>query len=514
MTILKNKKNNIFLKEIISLSLIFVLCLVPWLEFINSNFRQIDEIFNDNFYILITIYFFIITILYIISKIFFKNRPGVYYISMVGFNVWIFFQFNLLKSFLNKLNSGNFLWHFSSEISLFIILSLIILSIYFLNKKINLNFFILFYLILNFFYLSTILLIKVNNSNVNNEVKISNVNNEVKINKNKKIRFNSDIKNSPNIYYFLIDAMKPLNEFENFYNMRLSNFRNLYQNYDYEYYKSTANIYNWTAPVMTSFFYLEEEIYSQSFSNFKKNDKKLKTNIYQMFPELLKKEYEPKLLKELNELGYEFKWIGNYSHNCSETNFKYCLKNKKENYIDLYTLQAFLNKSPLIQILDNLIQIEFIQNNFNFIKLNSNALIELDNFITSNKNSISNLGPTFFFTHDMETHEPYFVDFNCKNKRFVGKYNLEGYKNSYLCVIKKISKIIKTIEKYDPDSIVIFQSDHSWNMSNKSESKYGKRNNIFTLIKNNNICQNQIPANPNNLNSIRYFIDCLKNHHK
>ena len=118
--------------------------------------------------------------------------------------------------------------------------------------------------------------------------------------------------------------------------------------------------------------------------------------------------------------------------------------------------------------------------------------------------------PTFFFIHDMETHEPYFVDSNCKSKKFPGIYNLDGYKNSYLCVIKRMSKIIKTINKFDSDSIVIFHSDHSWRMSTKSETKYGKRNNIFALIKNNKICKKDIPSNPNNLNSIKYFVNCLK----
>jgi hypothetical protein len=240
------------------------------------------------------------------------------------------------------------------------------------------------------------------------------------------------------------------------------------------------------------------------------DDKRLKPHIYKTFPTFLKKEYQPKLLKELNQLGYSFKWVGNYSQNCSYTNFRYCLSNKKENFIDLYTLQAFLNKSPLVQIFDNLIQFEFIQNNFNLNILHSNAFWEIDNYITSNRDYLIDMEPTFFFIHDMETHEPYFVDSNCNSKRFPGKYNLEGYKNSYLCVIKRISNIIKTIDQLDTNAIVIFQSDHNWIMSTKSEEKYGERNNIFTLIKNNKICKKQIPNNPNNLNSIKYFIDCLK----
>ena len=84
------------------------------------------------------------------------------------------------------------------------------------------------------------------------------------------------------------------------------------------------------------------------------------------------------------------------------------------------------------------------------------------------------MDPTFFFIHGMEAHAPYFVDSNCDNKRFSGTYNLEGYKNSYLCEIKRISKVIKTLDEFDPNSLVIIQSDTSWIMSTKSEDEYGK----------------------------------------
>ena len=120
------------------------------------------------------------------------------------------------------------------------------------------------------------------------------------------------------------------------------------------------------------------------------------------------------------------------------------------------------------------------------------------------------MDPTFFFIHEMEAHEPYFVDSNCKDKRFPGNYNLEGYKNSYLCVIKKFSKVIRTLEEFDPNSIVVFQSDHSWRMSTQSEDKFGKRNNIFNLIKNNAICDKPVPINPNNINIAKYLINCMK----
>ena len=48
-------------------------------------------------------------------------------------------------------------------------------------------------------------------------------------------------------------------------------------------------------------------------------------------------------------------------------------------------------------------------------------------------------------------------------------------------------------------------------MSSKSENEFGKRNNIFSLVKNNEICKKSIPDNANNLNIVKYFINCIKN---
>ncbi len=501
MTILKNANYNVFLKESIYLVSTLIVSLLPWLEFINSNYDEIDEIFNDNFSILICLYLLAISFIYFFIKFLFKNRSKIYYISVSGISIWIFFQFNLIKVSLNNIFNGTYIWHFLSEISLGIILIAIISSFYFLSKKINLNFFVLFFLIFNFVFLSATLIPKIKNFYDDDKIKK---------NKMESIEFNSNIKNRPNIYFFISDAMKPLNEFEDFYKIKLENFRDDYQKYGYEYYKDTSNTYKWTELVMTGLFYLEENIYTLESQNLKKEDRKLKPSINKTFPALLKKDYQSELLRELSALNYKFKWVGNYMANCSHINYRYCLENKRENYIDLYTLQAFLNKSPLIQIFDNLIQLKFVRNYFDLNILHSDAFWEIDNFITSNKNYINDMGPTFFFIHDMETHEPYFVDSNCNYKRFPGSYNLDGYKNSYLCVIKQISKLIKTIDKFDSDSIVIFQSDHSWRMSARSESKYGNRNSIFSLIKNNKICKKSIPNNPNNLNTIKYFIDCLK----
>ena len=503
MTILKKKYYNIFLNNFLFYLLALSLSLIPWLEFISSNYKELDNIVNNNFIFLIILYLVFVSLIFLLTKLIFKKKNKLFHVSLTGISIWFFFQFNLIKSTLNDLFSETYLWHFSSEISLILIIGLILFSVYLFIKSNNWSFFILFFLIFNFTYLCTTLFPKINILNINN--------NKIVYQNLESSKIYSDISNRPNIYFFLSDAMKPLNEFEEFYKIKLNDFRNYFKKNNYEYYDNVSNLYEWTEPVLTGFFTLEENIYTLDSQNLDKKDKKLKSNIDKTFPTLLKKEYKPKLLKELYGLGYDFKWVGNYQTNCSYTNYRYCLNSKKENFIDLYTLQAFLNKSPLVQIFDNLIQLKFVQEHFDLSILHSNAIQEIDNFIILNKDYIKDMDPTFFFIHEVEAHEPYFVDINCNNKRFIGNYNIDGYKNSYLCVIKKITKVIKTIEKFDPNSIVIFQSDHSWIMSSKSEDEYGNRKNIFSLIKSNEICKKSIPDNANNLNIVKYFINCIKN---
>ena len=60
--------------------------------------------------------------------------------------------------------------------------------------------------------------------------------------------------------------MMSLDKFEEFYDLKLDKFEELYKSNNYSYYKETLNTYEWTEPVMTSFFFLEENIYSDESS--------------------------------------------------------------------------------------------------------------------------------------------------------------------------------------------------------------------------------------------------------
>ena len=61
----------------------------------------------------------------------------------------------------------------------------------------------------------------------------------------------------------------------------------------------------------------------------------------------------------------------------------------------------------------------------------------------------------------------------------------------------------------DPNSLVVFQSDHSWEMSKISEQKYGNRNEIFNLVKLDKDCKLDKNENLNNVNIMLLIISCI-----
>ena len=467
--------------------------MIPWMEFINANLNELDFIFNDNLVFLLVLYFFFVFLIYLILD-FFTYLEKYSLISFTAISIWIFFQHSFLKSSIyGFLHNTSISADYSSEIALILIISLIYLFFFIIKvNKIYTKFFI-FFLIFNLLF-STVQFTKIFYSQKNN-VSFKKYNNNNLTNSIKK----------QNIYFFILDAMMPLNEFKDYYKEDLTNFENFYTQKDYIYYNNTINFYPNTSEVLTSLFFLDE-IFIEG-GNYE--DTNLKPNIYKKFPHLLSKEYNPILISELNKLGYEFKWIGNSYAACSNYNYRYCLSEKKEEYIDLYLLQAFLEKTPLVQTFNKLTKLNIIQK---YLKINQrgDAIGKLTKFLISNKDYIE-MKSTFYFIHHMRPHWPYKQDEQCKYKNFPGNTNFEGYKNSYLCVIKNITNIIKVIEQSDESAMVIFQSDHSWEMSNISESKYGNRRQIFNLVKNNIQCDKTMTKGLNTVQIANYLIGCLKN---
>ena len=493
MNISKVENFNKYLKKIFLVLILLTLTLVPWIDFVNANLDELDFIFNNNFIILLAIYFFVIFFIYLIF-VFFSPLTGYSLVSFISIFIWILFQHNFLKSNINLFfNIINISAKYSSEIALVFILILTYLFYIFIKKKIIISNFFIIFLSLNFFFSALQF-----TTEFYSKKKVIEL-----FEQDKKVQ--SDNTKKPNIYFFVLDAMMPLNEFENYYKINLSDFKNFYDEKKYKYFKNTLNLYPDTVATLTSLFFLEEEIYID-YKKEKKNE--YKPGIYKTFPGLLKKQYNPVLISKLENLGYEFKWIGNNFADCSRYNYRYCLSNKKEEYIDWYIVQSFLKKTPLTQIFNKLTETEIIQKNLQ-INDRGDAIGKLKKFLILSQN-YQKKNSIFYFIHHMHPHWPYRHDKNCDYKKFPGKTNFEGYKNSYLCVIKKITNIINFIEEIDESAVVIFQSDHSWQMSILSEKKYGKRNKIFNLVKNNIKCKKKLADGLNNVQITNYLIECLR----
>ncbi len=491
MNILGIRNFNRYFQKVILATILLSLSLIPWIEFTNSNLGELDFIFNDNLAILIVLYFLFISIFYLILK-YFSALKEYSLVAFVLISIWTLFQHNFIKSsldiFFKNINISSI---FSSEIALIIILLFIFLFFILIKKKIFYTFFFLFFLAFNLFFSAAQMGKEFFNQKKNNYVE-----------ENKQNLFQG-IKR-PNIYFFILDGMMPLNKFKDFYKKDLENFENFYDQKEYIYFKNTLNFYTDTQNVLTSLFFLDKIFIEDD--NY--DDDNLKPYIYKKYPRLLSQKYNPLLISELNKLGYEFKWIGNWFGACSRYNYRYCLSDRKEEYIDWYLLQSFLEKTPLIQIFNKITALKIIQKNLKTDRRHD-AIGKLRKFLITNKDYIETKS-TFYFIHHMHPHWPYKHDEQCNYKNFPGKTNFEGYENSYLCVIKNIKDIIEIIDQLDKNAMVIFQSDHSWEMSNISETKYGNRKQIFSLIKNNIQCKTPISQGLNNVQIANYLINCLK----
>ena len=492
MNILKVKNFNKYFQKVVLIIVLLFLSLIPWIEFINSNLNELDFIFNDNLIILLFLYFLSIFLIYFILKSFLSLKEYSL-ITFISISLWTFFQHNFLKNkakvFFQKIDKSP---EYSSEIALIIILLFVYLFFTLIKKKRIYTIFFLFFLFFNLFFSTAQFSKEYFSQEKDNYIE------ENRVNLTKSIK-------RPNIYFFILDGMMPIKEFKNFYKKDLTKFENFYKQKKYIYFNDTLNNYPDTQDVLTSLFFLDK-IYIED-NNYENNN--LKASIYQKFPNLLSQKYYPVLISELNNLGYEFKWIGNSYASCSRYNYRYCLSDKKEEYIDLYLLQVFLKKTPLLQIFNKITEQNIFQK---YLKINQrgDAIGKLKKFLISNKNYIETKS-TFYFIHHMHPHWPYKHDEQCNYKNFPGKTNFEGYKNSYFCVIKNITNIMEIIDQLDKNAFVIFQSDHSWEMSKISEVKYGNRRKIFNLVKDNFLCNETIPAGLNNVQILNHLIKCLKN---
>ena len=298
-----------------------------------------------------------------------------------------------------------------------------------------------------------------------------------------KLKFKKD-----NIYYLILDGMQPIEDFEKFYKKNLQDYLQNVRKNGFLYLEGTESLHSNTSYSLSSMFYL---------NNVSEKSSKIP------FPVVMRSKFKPDLIYNLDNLGYDFKWIGNFFAYCPKYNLKYCLDKKKNPIIDTYLYINFFRQTPLIQTIINFGHIFNFDYNKNFFFKLNNGIGRLINHLEKSDNS--NEKATFYFIHHMSPHWPYVTNKDCSYKFYEGEKNLKGYESSYLCVLKRIDNLINYLVKFDPNAIVIFQSDHNWKLSKNHEQD---KNKIFNLIKIND-CKLTNDVNFHNVNTLRLILSCI-----
>ena len=233
-------------KKLILSSIIFSL---PFLEFLKNNINEIDIIIGVSFYALITILILVLLFFAYLLNFFFK-KINFYdsFLIIVIFN-WFIFKHNLLNIFIKNIFELNKITNeFTSEITLLILIVLsVITSIFIYNKKEFLFRFIYIFFFLSFFYNFSQVIFKEKN------IEVSSSNNE------NIIYFEDRIKTEKsNIYFFILDAMQPIDAFEKYYDINLQKNLKAFKQKNYNYYYNTSNLYDNTTHGLSAIFYLDE----------------------------------------------------------------------------------------------------------------------------------------------------------------------------------------------------------------------------------------------------------------
>ena len=134
MDISKNTYFNKYFENCLFIFYLLILSLIPWLEFINENLKEVDFILNKSFSFILTIYLSLIIFIFFLIKIMTDFQKS-HIICIVSFSIWILFQHNFFKEELGLLLFNVKLDNLSSEFALFFIVIFILLGFYFIPKK-------------------------------------------------------------------------------------------------------------------------------------------------------------------------------------------------------------------------------------------------------------------------------------------------------------------------------------------------------------------------------------------
>ena len=428
--------------------------------------KNLDNTYPLNFISSLIFLTLISTIIYILFKLIFKKKTIK---TLYFFYLFWFFQFYINSTNLNFFNLSNF----NQKIFILIVVILIsfFLSLY-LNQYIK-NFIIIF-IFLNFIYLFSGGLINKNSYQLNIQDYSETI----------------DLKfiNKENIYYIILDQMTSKKLYLEKFNLDISKNINNFQKKGFKYFANTKTTDLVSIRVISNIFNLNENVSTDEKNIFLNKDVK-----------------DYKLLTLLNKNGYKTWYLDNDMVKCPNHPLINCINKGKSSLINSPIYHLFS-----VSIFNKFYKYLIYEYFESFKKDRLYSETEIDKFLKFYKNNQKLIynKKNFIFIHNLGPHYPY-RDANCKIISLDYKMSedeINDYKLSSLCVLKKISEFIRYIEKFDNNAVIIIQGDHGFSENNdfSRRDKY-----IFNLVKIPSNCNLSLKSITNNINTFKNILKCI-----
>jgi hypothetical protein len=393
-------------------------------------------------------------------------------------------------------------------INIFILIILAIL-IAFISLKININIFILIFISFNIIYLTI-----QKTDYISHAFEKKPVNNfEIK-----DIAINPK-NNGINVYYVIADGLTSLERIQRDFKVSIQETEDVLVKNQYFISKNAKSSYNITHLTLASIFYANYPVNENSKKYIDRSN---------FFPNMLNSPTNVPLLTQLKKINYQFIYVGNRWGGCIKNEFINCIdgigippKFYLSELVQNYSFSTFFNKTLLWNFIlsisrENIIEYQKYKNN-KVLSMNDNdaigSMISLLNAgeATFTKNS-------FFFIHHLNPHPP-ILNEDCSPYSGLdyNEWTHYTYAKSVTCTLRRIREFVETIQKTDPNAMVIIQGDHGPSLKYDFEvnplalsaDQLDERFSIFNAIKLPKICSPKLSESLGNVESIRLAMDCL-----
>lgn len=332
-----------------------------------------------------------------------------------------------------------------------------------------------------------------------------------------QIEANAIYQKIPNFYFILLDGMTSLAFLENkFKAPHTDQFRNLLKSSNYYLAENAWSSYNVTHLTLASIFQLSYLVRPEDPKYHRLN---------KFYPAIIDARTSGRSLttleKVLYSLGYEIYFTGNKWLPCFMTKFP-CAEEKipwHAKFFNNYTLSTYLQSSLLLKVI-NYFTTSKITREFKE-KFDSSYNDSIAKFLKVHPSLLNQQKPVAFFIHNMIPHPPYVTDqcipIDLDTSKFSTEQLIPMYVESTKCVYKRVEEFIQSIEKNDPNAVVVIQGDHGSGyfsdmfLNAETHDANVERFSIFHSIKAPEACRKFFYPSMGTINGLKLALGCLMN---